>query len=216
MALVGVAVWSASVARAQASAEPSAALDDRAIAEALREQGSRAHTHRYVWTAVNGALGVGSFAIMPAIAAESRKDFVVAGAGSLLSAVVTFAFPLRVETDSAELDQFEALPPAERSRKLHDLLRADADDERERLGFAWHVVNLGVSALAGGIIALGFHHTLSGVTQGVGSFALGEAQLFTQPTRLETLEAAPNSALRYLPRLSLERRTLTLGLRGTF
>ncbi|HEX3772835.1 MAG TPA: hypothetical protein VHV51_00155, partial [Polyangiaceae bacterium] len=112
---------SAASARAQLSAESGAVLDDRSIAEALREQGSRAHTHRYVWTVVNGALGVGSFAILPAVALDSRKDFVVAGAGSLLGMVATFAFPLRVETDSAELDAIQTLPPAERSRKLHEL-----------------------------------------------------------------------------------------------
>ncbi len=183
------------LALAQVSAAHACAQsDDAALVAALREQGARAHTHRLVWTSVNGALAVGSFALIPFVARDSRKDFVVSGVGSVLGTAATVFFPLRVETDAAELDAIESLPPAERSARLRELFRADADDERERLAWPWHVANLGVSALAGGIIGFGFHHAESGIAQGVGSFVLGEAQLFTQPTGLCRFNLAPMPA----------------------
>ena len=193
-------------------------LGDAAIAAALREQAHRAHVHRYVWTGVNGALALGSFVVLPVVDRASRPDFVVGGVGSLLGTVATFAFPMRVESDLAELDAAERLPPEERRLKLRELLRADADDERDRFALPWHAFNLGVSALAGGIIALGFHHTRSGVVQGVGSFALGEAQLFTQPTLLEEYEASgtPGAALRFRPQISIRSRCLSVGVIGSW
>jgi hypothetical protein len=200
----------------EATAEPR--LDDTDIAAALREQSGRAHTHRYVWTGINGGLAVASFAVLPVIDRASRPDFIVSGVGSVLGAVATFAFPLRVDSDESELNAIDQLPPTERSAKLLALLRADADDERERLALPWHAVNLGVSVLAGGIIAFGFHHTLSGVAQGVGSFALGEAQLFTQPTALEALRfsSLASAPLVFQPQISIQNRRLNLGLIATW
>ena len=194
-----------------ASAAP---VDDAAIDAALREQAGRAHTHRYAWTAINGGLAVASFAVLPVIQRGSRPDFIVSGAGSVLGAVATFVFPLRVETDAAELDAAERSSPEERSRRLRALLRVDADDERDRLALPWHALNLGVSVLAGGIIAFGFHHTLSGVGQGVGSFVLGEAQLFTQPTGLDKprFSGIPSARLELLPQISIQNRHLTVGV----
>jgi hypothetical protein len=187
-----------------------------AIVRALHEQAGRAHTHRYVWTGINGALALGSFAALPVVQRESRPDFVVGGVGSLLSAVTTFVFPLRVESDASDLDRIERLPPEERSRKLHELLRASAEDERARLALPWHALNLATCALTGGIIAFGFHHTLSGVAQGTGGFALGEAQLFTQPTGLTQFQAssAASAAFDLRPRISIQSRALSIGLSG--
>jgi hypothetical protein len=191
-----------------------APLDDAALDAALREQAGRAHTHRYAWTAINGGLAVASFAVLPVLQRASRPDFIVSGAGSVLGAVATFVFPLRVESDEAELDAAERSSPEARTRQLHALLRADADDERDRLALPWHALNLGVSALAGGIIAFGFHHTLSGVGQGVGSFVLGEAQLFTQPTGLEDprFSSTRSARLELLPQISIQSRRLNVGL----
>jgi hypothetical protein len=199
----------------RAAALDDSALDDAAIAAALREQAGRARTHRYVWTAVNGALAVGSFVLLPVVDRESRPDFVVAGVGSLLSTVATFAFPLQVDSDRAELNAQGQLPPETHRRRLRELLQADAADERERLALPWHVVNLGVSALAGGIVAFGFHHTLSGITQGVGSFVLGEAQLFTQPTGLNDYGTS-SAKLVLVPQISVQSRCVCFGLSGSW
>jgi hypothetical protein len=198
-------------------ATPDAQLDS-AMARALREQAGRAHTHRLVWTGINGALAVGSFAVLPALDRSSRPDFVVAGVGSVLGTVATFAFPLRVERDRTELDDAERLPPEARHQKLHELLLADAEDEHDRLALPWHVVNFGLSALAGGIIAFGFHHTLSGVAQGASSFVLGEAQLFTQPTGLTRFDPAQTASVLFAlrPQLSIQNRSLSIGMTGTW
>jgi hypothetical protein len=202
---------------ARLSAEPLSldARDDAAIEAALREQAWRAHTHRYVWTGINGALTVGSFALLPVVARESRPDFVVAGVGSALGTVATLAFPLRVESAPAELDSLSSLPPRERKQKLRELWRVDAEDERARLALPWHVFNLGLSALAGGIIALGLHHTWSGVTQGVSSFALGEAQLLTQPNGLNS-PALSSAKAGFWPQISIQRRGGCLALTGNW
>ena len=192
-----------------------AAPDDAAIEAALREQAGRARTHRYVWTGINGALAVGSFALLPIVDRESRPDFVVSGVGSLLSTVATFAFPFQIDSDRAELNTRGQLPPETRRRRLRELLRVDAADERERIALPWHVLNFGVSALAGGIVAFGFHHTLSGITQGVGGFALGEAQLFTQPTGLNDYGTS-SAKLVLVPTMSVQNRCVCLGLSGSW
>jgi hypothetical protein len=191
------------------------APDDAAIDAALREQASRAHTHRYVWTGINSALTVGSFVLIPVVARESRPDFVVAGVGSALGTVATFAFPLRVESAPAELDAMSNQAPAERRQKLRELWRLDAEDERARLALPWHVFNLGASALAGGIIAIGLHHTWSGVTQGISSFALGEAQLFTQPTGLSS-PALSSAKLDFWPQIAIQPRGGCIALSGNW
>src|SRR5437868_10035844 len=99
----------------------SALQPDIAIAGALREQAARARTHRYAWTGINGALALGSFAVLPLVDRETRPDFVVGGVGSLLSTVTTFAFPLRVESDAPARERALRLPPAERTQKLREL-----------------------------------------------------------------------------------------------
>jgi hypothetical protein len=196
-------------------AAPDARHDDAAIDAALRAQAKRAHTHRYAWTGINGALTVGSFALIPLVRRESRPDLVVAGVGSALGTVATFVFPLRVESAPAELDSLALLPAAERQQKLRELLRADAEDERARLAWPWHVLNLSVSALAGGIVAFGLHHTESGVTQAITSVVLGEAQLFSQPTGLNAPELS--SAKLYLrPQISIQRSGGTVLLIGNW
>jgi len=174
------------LALAQVSAARACAQSDElASSAALHEQAARAHTHRLLWTSVNGALAMGSFAVIPLVDRESRKDFVVSGVGSVLGVAATWFFPLRVESHVEPSD-----------------FSADAEDERERLAWPWHVANFGLSALAGGIIGFGFHHAWSGVAQGVGSFALGEAQLFTQPTGLTSFDTNTLS-LAPVPQLTL-------------
>lgn len=193
---VGLAVLAlAQVSAAHAYAQSAADAD---VANELRDQAARAHTHRLVWTSVNGALAVGSFAVIPFVDRDSRKDFVVSGVGSVLGTAATFFFPFRVE---------DHVNPSD--------LDADAEDERDRFAWPWHVANLGVSALAGGIIGFGFHHAWSGVAQGVGSFALGEAQLFTQPTGLTRFDANAHSAA-LVPQLTLRNHTIGLSLGGAF
>ena len=100
---------------------------------------------------------------------------------SVVTALVTFAWPLRVE--SAE-DELQALPAAERGKHLRRLLIESADDEHDRVTWPWHVANFGLSALGGGIIAFGYGHYENGLITTLAGTALGEVQLLTQPTGL--------------------------------
>lgn len=159
------------------AAEPEAVCDELLIHAEAR----RAREWRYVWTGVNALIAVGSFAAIPLDEREARPDWVVSGVGSVVSTVLTFAWPLRVESAEEEL---EALPLAERRKHLRRLLLESASDERERVAWPWHVANFGLSALGGGIIAFGYGHYESGLLTTVAGTALGEAQLFTQPTGL--------------------------------
>lgn len=150
-------------------------------ANALESEAQRARAWRYTWSGVNAGLMLGSFVAVPLVERESRPDWIVSGVGSGVTLLATWFFPLRVE-DAA--DELAALPPAERKLRLAALLRESALDERERVTWPWHVANLGLSAAGGAVIAFGFDHYLSGALTAVGAAALGELQLFTQPTGL--------------------------------
>jgi hypothetical protein len=166
----------------------------------LRDEAHRARVWRYSWTGVNAALAVGSFVVVPLVDAEDRPDWVVSGAGSAVTALTTWFLPLRVESAEAEL---AALPRAERARHVRRLVLESSEDEHDRITWPWHLVNVGFSALAGGIIAFGYGHYESGLITALGSTALGEAQLLTQPTGLP--RSCPTAAIRVVPRLTLLR-----------
>jgi hypothetical protein len=147
----------------------------------IQAEARRARVWRYSWTGVNAVLTAGSFAAVPFVDRESRPDWVVSGVGSAVTTVLTYAWPLRVESAEEELT---ALPAAERSKHLRRLLLESAEDEHDRVTWPWHLANFGLSALGGGIIAFGYGHYESGVITTLAGVALGEAQLLTQPTGL--------------------------------
>jgi hypothetical protein len=178
-----------------ACAEPACAAPE------LRREANRAWAWRRNWTLVNVALTVGSFAVVPLVEREDRPDWIVSGAGSGITALTTFIFPLRVE---AAADELESLSPAERTRALPRLWRESAEDEHDRVTWPWHVANFALSAGAGAIIAFGYDHYLSGAITAAAGTALGEVQLWTQPTGLG-LECAGERA--WLPSFSYAPRS---------
>lgn len=181
-------------------ARPSRAQDTARCDERLiTEEAHRARVWRYSWTGINAALAVGGFVAAPLVDREDRPDWIIGGAGSVLTAATTWFWPLEVEAAEEEL---LALPPAERVKQLPRLLAKSAADERARVTWPWHVVNFGIGALTGGIIAFGYDHYESGIITGAGAFALGELQLFTQPT---SLPATCGAASRWLPSAALLR-----------
>ena len=178
------------------TASARAAAPDVADGVVLRDEARRARTWRYAWSGVNAGLMLGSFAVLPFASREDRPDWIVSGAGSGLTLVATWFLPLQVESAA---EDYDALSSAERAERGPRLLAESAADERDRVRWPWHVANVGLAALGGGIIAFGYRHYLSGaVTAGVGA-GLGEAQLFTQPTGLSRAEA---NAGRWLPRVA--------------
>lgn len=192
--LWGFVVASLSVARLS-RAEQAVGCDERL----LTGEAHRARVWRYSWTGINAALAVGGFVAAPLVDREDRPDWIIGGAGSALTAATTWFWPLEVEAGEEEL---LASPAAGRAKLLPRLLAKGAADERARVAWPWHVVNFGIGALTGGIIAFGYQHYESGIITGAGAFALGELQLFTQPT---SLPPTCNAASVWWPKLALLR-----------
>ena len=182
----------------------------------LREQARRARTYRYAWTGINAGLAVGSFALIPLVDPEKRKDYIVSGIASSLGIVTTFAFPLTVDSDEPQLDSLDALPPAQRAQKLSQLLKDGADDEHSRVTWPWHALNLGTSALTGGIIAVGFDHWRAGIQTGLIGFVLGELQIFTQPTGLVGARLRESASLRWQPLVLVQDGAFSVAVNATF
>jgi hypothetical protein len=128
--------------------------------------------------------------------------------------VATWVWPLRVES---ALDELDALPPAERPAQLKRLLRESAEDEHDRVRWPWHVVNFALSAGAGSIIAFGYKHYWSGAITAAAGAALGEVQLFTQPTGLPLApRLSSTSRPSFAPRLSVRPRVGAIPAACTF
>jgi hypothetical protein len=174
--------------------------------QVIRE-GERAYTWRAVWFGINGASTVGPLVAAPFVRTELRQDLIAGGVISGVSAVVTLLWPLDVEAYGARLAS--TLPPTtcQDALQVEKLAAAGARDEAERMRWPWHATNLAVSGALGALIAFGFGHRMSGALTGASSFIVGEAQLLTQPTRLEDdwrayrsqsgleLDAKPQSAV---------------------
>jgi len=163
-------------------AEPAAAEEPRACTEQMiRDEAHRARVWRYSWTGINAALMIGAFVAVPLVDKEERPDWIVSGAGSAINVATTWFLPLRVESAEEELD---ALPSSERPRHVRRLVLESAEDQHARVTWPWHLLNFGVSALGGGIIAFGYGHYESGLITTLAGTAIGSTQIFTQPTNL--------------------------------
>jgi hypothetical protein len=181
----------------------------------LRVEADRAWAWRRNWTLINAGVMAGSFAVVPLVEREDRPDWIVSGIGSGITALTTFVWPLRVESAA---DELEALPTVERARQLRRLWRESAEDEHDRVTWPWHLANFGVSAAAGAIIAFGYHHYVSGAITTLAGTALGEVQIFTQPTRLDAdcqlaLRLVPS--IGYVPRTAAAPERFFLSLHGS-
>jgi hypothetical protein len=175
------------------------AEEGRACDEAtLRAEAHRARVWRYSWTGINGALMVGSFVAVPLVAREERPDYIVGGIGSALNTATSFFMPLRVESAEEELD---ALSAAERPKQVRRLVLESAEDERARVTWPWHALNVGLAIIPGAIIAFGYEHYTSGLVTTLVGTALGEVQLFTQPTGLPL--SCAESGFKLVPRFQL-------------
>jgi hypothetical protein len=198
-------------------AAPAAAQSPECGEQALSDEAHRARVWRYSWMGINGALMAGAFVAVPLVKKEERPDWIISGAGSAINLATTWFWPLRVESAEEELD---ALPAAERPKQLRRLLLESAEDEHDRVTWPWHLANFGVSALAGGIIAFGYDHYISGLITTLSGTAIGSIQIFTQPTNLPRscgavkLTLSPSFSLLRAPDMSPTGAVLSLS--GTF
>jgi hypothetical protein len=146
---------------------------------ALDAEAQRARRWRWAWTGINGGLTAFSFGSMPLVSRQSWPELVVGGVGSALSTALTIAWPLDVEAatrmraTAGSCDELQALE-----------VRAGGygRDERDRLRWPWHLLNVGVGAAYFAILGFGYHHWGSGAWAGVSALVIGEAQTLTQPT----------------------------------
>jgi hypothetical protein len=162
-----------------------------AVAGELAAEANKARTWRYVWTTLNGGSMVLSLAAIPILPKSARPDLVLGAATSALSGAVTWFWPLDVEDDAQVAERTRCWSPNERGPELLRLRRHSAADEAERIRWPWHVGNLVTSLIPGAILWFGFHEHVNGILSAAGSFASGEVELLTQPTRLADEPAPP-------------------------
>lgn len=150
-----------------------------ALGAGLHDEARRARVWRYAWTGINAGLTVSSFAPLPFVERDKWPELITGGVGSLISTVLTVAWPLYVE-DAA------VMPVPGSCVELAAMQKAAleyADDEASRVTWPWHLLNVAVGGVYYAIIGVGFGRTRNGVLAGVTALAIGEAQTLSQPTR---------------------------------
>jgi hypothetical protein len=162
--------------------EPGARLSGQWLYDVRLRDARRARTWRYVWSGINGTFAVGSFALMPFVSRDQRIELAVGGTYSTVAVVFTWFMPLEVE---GTLDRKPSPVDLCRGLRLEEEATASAAaEEVARVSWPWHVLNVGAGALYTAIVGLTTDRWANGVVDGVLTIAVGEAQLFTQPTRL--------------------------------
>jgi hypothetical protein len=192
-----------SVARGSLS-EPGARLSGQWLYDAQLRDARRAKTWRYAWTGINAGFAVGQFGLMPFVDRDRRIEFAVGGVYATVSAVFTWFVPLEVEST---LDRrTNAVSLCEGLRLEENFAATAAADEAGRVTWPWHALNVGAGALYFAIMGFATGQWVNGAVDGVLTFAVGEAQLFTQPTRLarqweayEQAGSAPRHAFLVIP-----------------
>ena len=175
---LGAAIVSPRSAAAQAQPESAMPRLDAAGVRVVLDEAARARRWRYAWIAINAALTVGSFALVPLSDREQHPSLILSGIGSGLSTALTVAWPLDVEAAPTRL--VDVGDPA----GVQDLRLTYGRDERDRLRWPWHLLNVGVGVAYFLILGAGWQQWEKGVWAGVSAFAIGEAQTLTQPSAL--------------------------------
>jgi len=178
--VVLLALGSAVVSPRSAAAQADGAMPrlDAAAVRVVLDEAARARRWRYAWIAINAALAVGSIALLPLSDREQRPSLILSGVGSGISTALTVAWPLDVEAAPSQL--LGATDPA----GVQDLRRAYGRDERDRLRWPWHLLNVGVGVAYFLILGAGWQQWDKGAWAGLSAFAIGEAQTLTQPSAL--------------------------------
>ncbi len=167
-------------AAAQAQPQPDATMQrlDAAAVRVVLDEAARARRWRYSWIAINAALAVGSVALLPLSDRQQHPSLILSGIGSGISTALTIAWPLDVEAAPTQL--LGATDPA----GVQDLRLAYGRDERDRLRWPWHLLNVGVGVAYFLILGAGWQQWEKGAWAGLSAFAIGEAQTLTQPSTL--------------------------------
>ena len=140
----------------------------------------------YGWYGAYGALAIGQAAV--AIAVDdpgTRADMAVGAVTSAVGLLPLGLFPFEPRHAAADLRGAPARTAAERRAKLalgERLLSASADIESFGQSWIAHALGASVSLASGLVLALAYDRVTSGIVNGVGGIAVGELQIFTQPT----------------------------------
>jgi len=176
----------------------------------LLREADHARTWRYVWTSIGGGLTIlpiAGFAVLPK---SERGELLVSASASLVLTAFTWFWPLDVEDDAERAAHLEPSTDSACDAELNRLLLHSTQDEASRYAWPWHVGNFLAALVPAAIILFAFHDRPNAALAVVGGFALGEAELATQPT---ALMHQPASAPIASPRA---RTPLSLGYRATW
>jgi hypothetical protein len=164
-----------------------AALDQQLseqLTRSLMAEAQRAFVWRTTWTAINGALGAGSFAALLVLPRSQRPQLIIGGIFSTVGTALTWFLPLDVENDAELAEPLSRLPEPERRRRVTELYAHAAKDESDRVQWPWHLITIAAAFIPATIIWVGYRQLVEGLVQLLSGVAIGELTLLTQPTRL--------------------------------
>jgi hypothetical protein len=173
----------APVLPASASATVDRELSEQ-LTQALVAEAQRAFTWRVTWTAINGALGAGSFAALLVLPRSQRPQLIIGGVAAAVGTAFTWLFPLDVEEDAEIAQRLSKLSEPERRRRVTELYAHAAKDELDRVQWQWHVITIIAALVPATIIWVGYRQLVEGLVQALTGVVVGELTLLTQPTRL--------------------------------
>ena len=155
-------------------------LDDPLIDEARR-----AYVWRISWTAIYAGLAVGAVAAVPVFSKDDAPSLWIGAISSGVSAVYSWLFPLEVEAATGQLANLtDRHGSASRRARVRAMYTSASADERSRVTWPWHALNVGLALIPAIILWAGYDQLASGWMQFGAGVVLGEAALFTQPTGL--------------------------------
>jgi len=178
-----------------ATIDAEADLRADALLETLTLEAARARRWRYAWAGINGLSTVAPLAAMPFVHRDIWPDLLAGSIASAVSTGFTVLWPLEVERAPNDVPSSSKLGGCGRLHAVEAATDSASADEVSRRAWPWHVVNFGVSAALGAVLAFGLDHPGGGLIAGLSGFAVGEAQLFTQPVNLRDLQPATSFVL---------------------
>jgi hypothetical protein len=182
------------------------------LRQALEVDAATSETWRAAWGATYAVATLVQLAVTPAVAQADQYDLYVGAATTAVGLGFVLVSTPEVAQDGPRfmhLAEHGGLEPCALLLEGERVVALDALNERSGVAWYVHVLNAGFSAATGLIIGLGFGHWVSAIINTLVGFAIGEATVFTSPTRLASqwqhyLEAdlggvAPPLALTVVP-----------------
>lgn len=175
-------------ADADAAAPPSALQRDQILSlelsESLTHEASRAFTWRLTWTAINGAVAAASIGGLWVLPHSQQPSLIVGAISSGVSALLTWFWPLEVESDARDAAHSTVVPGHANYAHLSALYTHSAQDESDRVQWPWHLITLLTALVPATILWAGYRQFVNGTIALATGIVLGEGALLTQPTQL--------------------------------